>query len=206
MTDEERLAAATVAANGLLWALTGRRFGVVSRVDTVDLPGCCGPVLGASAGFSYVPVDFAWCTGKTRIGLRSLPVRAVASVTVDGVVAASGWSLVDGWLTGPCSHAPRVVEVAYTSGIPMPDFGAVALEELVGEFVLALTPNATCRLSPRAVSIARQGVQIELDDASALMAAGLTGLPITDAFIRSVNPAGLRRPSRIVSPDAARAR
>ena len=58
-----------------------------------------------------------------------------------------------------------------------------------------------CRISTRAVTITRKGVTVNLEDASALISMGLTGLPLADAFIRTVNPNGLTRSSRVLSPD-----
>jgi hypothetical protein len=54
------------------------------------------------------------------------------------------------------------------------------------------------------VTVARQGVTTTAIDPKMFLELGLTGLPLTDNFIRTVNPNGLRRKPRVVSIDGPR--
>jgi hypothetical protein len=54
------------------------------------------------------------------------------------------------------------------------------------------------------VSVARQGVTTVALDPKTFLDLALTGLPLTDNFIRTVNPGGHRRKPRVISIDGAR--
>jgi hypothetical protein len=75
--------------------------------------------------------------------------------------------------------------------------------ELACELLAGLT-GADCRLPSNAVAITRQGVTVDLGDVRTLFEMGRIGLPISDAFLRSVNPNHLQSRSMVYSPDLAR--
>jgi hypothetical protein len=52
--------------------------------------------------------------------------------------------------------------------------------------------------------LSRQGVDLEFVDKQQVIADGRTGIEIVDAFIYAVNPGGLPRQMRVVSPDSPR--
>ena len=80
---------------------------------------------------------------------------------------------------------------------------AGAMAEVTAEYVRALN-GENCKLPSRFVSVARQGVSTQALDPALFMELGLTGMPLTDNFIRTVNPNGLRRRPRVVAIDGAR--
>lgn len=208
--DAAQLALATSAAESLLWGLTGRVYGVCEADERYSVLTC------ASSGSRPWPyksaLDGEWrnatcADGCCTVPLAHRPVRSVTSVEVDGVALdpAAYWIARDSLVIGEgcpfcrgCSEP--AIHVVYDWGVLPPGTAAGAVGELACEFVKGFSGGA-CRLSARAVSIARQGVQIDLLDAADLFDQGLTGMPIADAFIRTTNPNRLQRPSRVLSPD-----
>lgn len=209
--DPTLLDLATNVASLLLWSLTGRRFGTCTATTLYRVASCAQ----AGSVYPYKGRDGQWrnaiCDGECcRIELLHQPVQSVESVTIDGTALdASEWWLegqsvrvLDGCpVCNECGPAP--IEVAYTYNIPVPPEGELAVGEMACEFVKGWN-GGSCKLSSRAVSVTRQGVTIDLLDAADLFEQGLTGLPLADAFIRSVNPGKLAQRSRVLSPDMPR--
>jgi hypothetical protein len=200
---------ATTAARTLLWALTGRRFGVFTTTgEQIRFPACKSRAPGIEGTlYARYQEDVDTCL---RAVLPRSPIRSVEAVRRDGVVLASTqyWTegnhiLVKGLCPSCDGCAPPLFEVDYTSGIVPDAIGRMALGEVACELMVGFGGGA-CKLSTRAVSISRQGVTIDLEDATALLEGGLLGLTMADAFIRSVNPARLVRASRVLSPDVGR--
>lgn len=90
-------------------------------------------------------------------------------------------------------------------GRQVPQGGAAAVGELACEVLKALG-GEDCRLPRQVSQLARQGVTITFPDTTALFAKGRTGLYLTDMFIATWNPNGLRQQSRVYSIDRAGAR
>lgn len=211
LTLETKQAIADASARSLIWALSGRRFGVFETLAEPYRVNSCG---GGSAFLSNYMSGGTWystCSGGCcKLNLVSQPVREILEVRVNGAaVDASGYNLTANTLTiaGGCSTcegcANPSIEVDYRWGIPMPLAGIGATAELACEFMNGMNGDP-CRLSARAVQIVRQGVTVSLKDAGELAAMGLTGLPITDAFINSVNPNHLMQRPFVISPDLPR--
>lgn len=211
--DPVLLAELVSAGTDLLWALSGRQYGICTTVESYSVP--CG---NSKCALPYKGSDGYWRNGQigTRdccsIWLRRRPPRSIVEVKIDGVVLdASAYILVGPKLTRldacfPCDdvcEAPRI-EVKYTYGLGVTNLAKLALGEIVCEMLEAIN-GGTCRLSARAVSVNRQGVQINMGDGAALVDGGLVGTPLADAFIRTVNPAGLTARSTVHSPDTPRA-
>lgn len=197
----EQKAVALSSAQTWLWALSGRRYGTFATVDdlyrTISAKAC------------EMPSQGRWTC--CRIPLHLQPVQAITAVRLDGVVLdPAGYALEAGallrvgacWPTAP-DCGPARIGVDYEWGIPFVGFAAAALGEVACEFLAGMT-GQSCRLPSRAISISRQGVQIEMDDASTFAENGLTGLPIADAWLRTVNPNQLKQRSRVHSPDLPR--
>lgn len=197
------------AAELLLWSLTGRRYGTRPVLAEQYRTTACGSVSGVSP---FKGSDGYWrnsCGGGCcRIELAVQPVQSVTAVRIHGITTAL-WTLTGHTLTveGGCSScgdcADPILEVDYVAGIPWPTSALVALNELQAEFLAGIN-GEVCRLPARAVSVARQGVQVQMETSGDLIADGLTGLPISDSFIRSVNPNRLVQRSRVHSVDLPR--
>jgi hypothetical protein len=207
-SDPEIVAVAEQAAQAFLNGASGRRFGTCTHTQRFQ-------VRETSSGTCTAPAQSGNCCA---IRLPNTPVQSIVAVKVDGVVidpseyAMLGGSRL-GRLTGCWPQSadcePGRVEVTYTAGIPLrPDstyygMAAAAMGEIVREYMAGLT-NQTCKLPSRFVSVARQGVTTTALDPALFLSLSLTGLPMTDNFIRTVNPGGHRRRPRVISIDGPR--
>jgi len=216
-TDEvdPNYAWATMAAQDLLWATSGRQFGVCRVTQTIRVArggGCAFPweMQAAILGPHVLPglmvgVMPHWRCCAVRL---SGPVRSVTEVRLDGV-AQTGWVLDgDDLLTtdgscwpGDSDCSPPGLEVDYEHGVAPPSIAALAMAEVTSELLKACAGDPSCRLPARVVSLSRQGVTMAMLDPQEYLTAGRLGLPLSDWFITTTNPAGLIMPSRVVSPD-----
>lgn len=203
---DERIGQATDLARQMLWSRTGRRFGSCSVVEDYRATalGQCGfPQPGDNGVWLY----------ESLVVLERQPVNAITSVTVNGVVVnPSGYRLAGAALHRVGEAWPgngTAIRVAYSYGVPLDvtspwhTIAGLAMGEVAFEVFTALCGNP-CKLPARAVSITRQGVTVQLGDATEFMRDGLLGLPFADQFITAANPG--RRPARskVYSPDIAR--
>jgi len=219
---EETRAAAQRWAVGILWALSGRRFGLFAhriapyvaprRLNAYDQRNRYGPLaVNYRAGVARAG---GFCSANAvRLG----PVHAVTGVQVDGVpLPAEAWRLDPdgtlvrtdgaGWPVGQDVYAasPRWL-VDAVLGVAPPAAGNVAAGRYAGEWVRA-AGGGRCSLPAGARSIARPGLTIELPDAALLTENGRTGSPEVDRWLDTVNPAGLPEAATVYSPDLARHR
>lgn len=214
--DPTLLSLAQDAAQSLLWSLTGRRYGICTETQAYR-PPCTSPcvqpwVREFGPGVDWrVNGGWGYLHRCCALPLTSTPVRAIESVVVLGTTldptayALERDSVMQYDECWPCDTGcddPPVV-VTYTYGIDVPALGELAMGEVACEFLAALT-GADCRLPSNAVSVTRQGITVDLGDQRTLFEMGRIGLPIADAFIRSVNPNRLQSQSRVYSPDMAR--
>lgn len=211
--DPGHVATATTFAQQVLWAKTGRRFGLAlttgeqyrapSTTSTSD--GCVGPWLDDAHDWTNASRSRAGCV----LILEHQPVRDVREVRVDGaVLAPSSYALegallrrVDGnpWpSTDPCDAAR--IEVDYRWGAGYPEGADAAMGELAFEVLEALA-GRNCRLPSTILTAARMSVQRQGVNIDHEVPAGSVGLPLCDALIDTVNPHRLVTRSRVFSPD-----
>lgn len=154
------------------------------------------------------------CAPACRVDLGR-PVASVEEVKVDGLVLdPSAYTLVGQWLArtdgGECwpscqdAALPDTEEgtfsVTYRPGRALPVAGQTAAGLLAGEFIKACS-GGDCVLPPQIASLTRQGVDVEFVSPETVFSDGRTGIREVDLFITAVNPAGLRRRARVMSPD-----
>lgn len=159
------------------------------------------------------------CTALSEVKLPN-PVSAVVSVKIDGAtLPVTGYALYDsemlirtGGATWPdCNDLSRpdtavgTWSVTFDVGRAVPEGAAWAVGELACEVIRAAN-GEDCRLPKNVTSIARQGVTISLPDVTSMFAKGLTGLPLADMWIMSVNPQRLATRSRVYHVDEPAAR
>jgi hypothetical protein len=202
------------SAQTILWSLSGRRYGICQTTESYRTP-CDDPCY---QGILYdMPVGVQYEMGVRyrhpccRLYLHSLPVRAIVEVTVNGVLLDPSeyalerdvlWRNGECWpCDSECDEPPVVVEYIY--GIDPPPLAELAMGELACELLSGIE-GADCRLPSNAVAITRQGVTVDLGDVRTLFEMGRIGLPICDAFLRSVNPNHLQSRSMVYSPDLGR--
>lgn len=214
--DPAIVAAATEAAQSILWGLSGRRFGVCETTEFYRMP-CSNPcVLPFADDFGpgvewRLGGDSNWYRKCCGITLAQTPVRSIVSVTVDNeTLLSTDYYLGRGVLyrigecwpcEQDCDYPP--VSVTYRYGIDVPALGELAMGELACELIAGWT-GADCRLPSNAISVTRQGVTVDLGNAQTLFDQGRIGLPISDAFLRETNPGRLMSASTVHSPDTAR--
>lgn len=154
------------------------------------------------------------------------PVYDIVSVDVDGaVVDPATYGILDGRFLvrssatpedaagGNCWPScqdmslvpgqPNTFTVVYRTGIPLTALGVAALSELTAHYIRGCD-GCGCGVSTNKnlSRLSRQGVDLQFVDPQQVLEDGRTGIPIADQFIHAVNPGGLPRAMRVLSPDA----
>ena len=200
---------AVALASQVLWALSGRQFGVCPVV----VRPCPRPALPWSAVASpslWVFADDIWrewscgCVGSCTVtGPRVVhlpgPVHSIVEVTVAGETLDPGDYHLEGdalyrvggaWpqqdLGRPLGE-PGTWSVTYKRGRPVPAGVDRLTAVLAREFLLACGEDDRCRLPRTVVSTSRRGVSHEFDP-KRILDAGKTGLPEVDSWLAAVNP------------------
>lgn len=196
---------------GLLWSLSGRRYGeALTEDEAYRVPAagdrCVMPWHDESGWHNRMSPP-----STCRIPLTNQPVRRIEAVRVAGVALdpssyrldGNTLELVDGQWTvvGDCEQP--VIVVDYTWGRKLPHDAKLALGEFICEGLKGLNGGA-CRLSRRIISNARQGSTQTFESMADLVESGFIGLTISDAWIRAVNPGRQTRRSRVFSPHMPR--
>lgn len=109
-------------------------------------------------------------------------------------------------LSRPAVSDPNTFFVEYRTGLPVPPMGVQAVSELAAHFIRGCSGGCGCGVGSRnnVRSISRQGVDLEFVSAQEVFEDGRTGILLVDLFIRAVNPSGLPRAMRVLSPDMPR--
>jgi hypothetical protein len=223
-------AQAEAYASLVLWAATGRQYGLCPQVVRP-----CGRQCDTNWNGMYwsdgvwIPYIFngTWyncmcglnlcqCAPQCQIYLPG-PVDSVSQVLMDGaIVDPATWRVDDAqWLvrtgTGNCwplrqdygldVPAVNTLQVTYLRGLPVPDALLTAAGTLACEYAKACS-GAACRLPSRVASVARQGVSVTMVDVDTLLKHNLTGIQEVDQVIVSLNPHGLHGKTRFYSPDS----
>ena len=217
--------AALEHATLVLWAATGRRFGLCSVTVRPCGATNSSPLWGyVSDGATWVPyIDYAgtWrnapaceggdCVPDSQVWLPG-PVESITSVIQNGVtVDPSAYKVDNGrWLVRidggswplavDLSSDANRFEVTYLRGEPVPAALLNAAGTLACEFAKGLT-DQECRLQARMTSLARQGVQVSFLDTESLTRRNFTGIPEVDRVIFALNPHGLFARPKVISLD-----
>lgn len=223
--------AAVSMASGILYALTGMRFGFTTITlrpvpeypsDTpfpdgwLPWPGTQAPPLGAvTSGWGYYPWYWA-CQNSTEIRLPA-PVHAVNQVKVDGAVLATNTYRLDNnrilrridgktWPTYNNLLSDDTVVGSWSIqaqyGETIPDEAPYAVGALACQIIKGMH-GEDCGIPSTVTNLARQGVTISMPNPNELFKGGLTGVFVADMFIRTWNPKGLRGRARVYSVDTS---
>lgn len=176
-------------ATAILWALTGRQFGVCPVIFPVGPDGCrpvCEPVLWNGKWYNTPQGD-----GVCRTVDLPGPVY-----WVDRVVDAEGEDLAtsiagDGSVRVFGGASSRGFTVEYRRGLPTPAGAARMVGRLASQRYLQCLGDKKCELPSNTTSVTRQGVTVQMADPAEVIGQGLTGLPDVDAWVRAFNPHGL---------------
>ena len=223
--EQER---ATNYATTILWASTGRRFGLCpQRVRPcgrrTNGSSMWGYIQGEGGGwYPFLDAAGTWrncscgmggcaCGPRCEVWLPG-PVERVLEVRQDGLVVDPTSYQVDNgrWLVrtdGGCwpEHADLSTnidrfEVLYVRGTPVPQVLEDAAGILACEFAKAFKEQ-DCRLPARLSTLSRQGVQMTALDRDSLTRSNFTGIPEVDQVIFALNPHGLYSRPKVMSPD-----
>lgn len=217
-------------ATEILWALSGRRYGTrLVTVRPYAGPASTPTYLtygvqwqgGTEGGWVPYLLDGSWrnaawgggsCPPAEQVWLPG-PVDSVTEVKIDGVVLpAAAYRVDDGhWLVRQDGGAwpqwqnlnlPAGVAgtwtVAYQQGSQVPRGGEIAAGALACEYAKGRS-TGSCAISRQAQSISRGGVTFEVMPEEPSDA--LTGVAVTDQWLRAVNPGKLRQRPQVTSLD-----
>lgn len=208
--DPALVDAAQVLAGNLLAALSGYRLGICAYTEAYR-PACTGGCPGPYKDFDGNWRNGWWGRDCCRLLLSHRPAVDVSAVWENGALLdPTGYDIEGSYLRRrgacwPCGNTcdDPPIALTYRAGIPYPAGTGAAVGEVACEYLSALQ-GGQCRLPSRATSITRQGVTVTLDTAADFVKRGRIGLPITDAWLTSVNRGGLTSASRVYSPDLPR--
>lgn len=213
----------------ILYALSGRQFGVCEVVARPCRQACCDPC-GRGGGYRWTPVlsGGQWmnvscvgckgscdCVQVCEVALPG-PVFEVTEVMLDGVVLEETEYRVDNrrslvklsegcWPTCQDMAAepdqPNTWQVTYGRGRPLPEAGKNALGAMANEFAKACLNDGTCVLPERVTTIVRQGLSVALLDPMDFLTKQRTGIYAVDVWLTAVNPLGRQRHAGVYSVD-----
>lgn len=215
----------------ILWAATGRQFGLceitVRPCGMRRCPDGLGEFWGYDwSGGTWVPYIFngqwfncgcgAGCCCDPRCQVRLMgPVEEMVEVLIGGIAVDPATYHVDDdhWLVRSagecwpqCADMDNLIgdntfEVTYLRGTPVPASLLRAAASLACEWAKACRGDDTCRLSNRVTSLVRQGITIDMVSPEQLLESGLTGLWEVDTVIRALNPNRSTERLRIYAPE-----
>ena len=220
--DPTHIRDAVDTAVGVLWALTGRRFGVCPTEARPCPPGRTygvhGHILDPDPRWAGSAPQACVTAGCDRDGAILLPgpVHRVTGITVNGEDFALDTITVQGnrvWRSHSLPWPPQDLTIPsgqqgtwslkYDRGVPAPPGAAHAVGALAGEFYQACHGDASkCRLPRRTSSVQRQGVTVTMVSPEEIFESGSTGLNEVDLWIKAHNPHRLSQPSEVWSPDS----
>lgn len=218
-------------ATKVIWAATGRRYGVCDAVirpcGTDRRCGECGSWDFFGGWMRPLLLDGLWrnclcgcectCAPHCQITLPGW-VDTVTQVMVNGVIIAPSSWRVDNhtWLVrtdGDCwprcqdynvdSPADGTMVVSYGVGQPVPEDILDITAMLACEFAKACAADKGCRLPGRLQTLTRQGITVSNVDIDTVLKYGLTGITEIDMVIMADNPYGLKQKNFLYSYDTA---
>lgn len=176
----------------VLWALTGRRFGICPAEYVLP------PASGGTCPPDPRLIDGQWhnlVPGAGRDVSLPGPVDSITAVEDE-----AGAPLTIPVLRGDVLHdvpaEARVVK--YLRGEPVPPGAAQHVGTLARERYLQCIGDNRCRLPRNTTSVTRQGVSVQLASPQEIIDSGFTGLPEVDTWIRALNPGGDAMVSEVI--------
>lgn len=217
----QQLAAENLAVQ-VLWALSGRQFGVCPAIVR-PCPQSCGPgTWTTSALLAYWDGanwrnTFCGCGPKcswdspyvVHLGVgAALPVQEITEVVIDGVVLDPVEYRQEGDLLyrigakwpaqnlGAPLDEPGTWSITYMRGFPPPE-GTATLVGLLAKEFLAACSGGKCALPRRVQTVTRQGVSYQMVDPVDIYASGKTGISEIDLWLSAVNPGAMASPPTV---------
>ena len=215
-TPEEQAAldAAKDLAVDVLWALSGRQYGVCPALarpcplQRSPLPSVSLLYLSGWRDTSCGCAGRCVLSGPRMVHLPG-PVQSVVEVNVEGVIQDPSeyqlegdilYRVGDSWpyqdLSRPLGE-DGTWSVTYMRGIPVPKGLGRLTGLLVAEFYNACT-GGKCRLPRTVTEVSRQGVTHRMFDPGEIYSSGKTGIPEIDLWLAAVNPHHLMQAPTVV--------
>lgn len=180
------------------------------RMYNASLCGCtsdchCGPelceVFLPGPVYDIVAVDInGEVVDPATYGILDGRFLVRSSATPDDAAGGTCWPSCQDMSLAP--GQPDTFTVTYRTGIPVPAMGQAAVTALAAHYIRGCS-GCGCGAPQRNLSrLSRQGVDLEFVDAQQVLTDGRTGIDIVDQFIHAVNPGGLTRALRVLSPDS----
>ncbi len=216
--DAAKMDAAMDLAVSVLWALSGRRFGVCPVIvrpcptaDSVYTPWTIAASLVTWSGTNWINVS---CGCGSRCSNTAPSVIHLAADTAQPVVEIveirlagelmdpSEYTLEgdmlyrNGGTAWPSQNLRRPLpetgtwSVTYTRGVEPPP-GTAALAGLLTKEFYDACSGGKCRLPRRVQNVTRNGVSYQMVDPTDIYTSGKTGISEIDLWLSSVNPEAL---------------
>ena len=210
----QRNAAESLAVS-VLWALSGRQFGLLTvtvrpcsfRTDwrrRGDYGEQVTSYLLSWEGDRWMNVPCGCSGGCRETGPNMIhlpgPVSEVVSVQIAGAELPDNVWTVEGnvlyrreapWPPqdmGQPLGVPYTWAVTYKRGLPVPEGVAALTGMLAAEFLAAIANKGNCRLPRTVTTASRQGVTYRVYDPATIYGNGKTGLAEVDMWLATVNP------------------
>jgi hypothetical protein len=222
---------AVLAASQLLWAMTGRQFGICTATIRPCRKKCQDVCCVWNGGFPWVPVmlaDGSWtnvacdcagdscsCTKLSEVNLP-YPVCSVDEVLINGVIVDPLTYRVDNFrklvrlgadVWPECNDLTKADtedgtwSVTVSYGKEVPALVLLGANEMACEIIKSCV-GGPCKLPQRIQSITRQQMSVSFLDDMAFLDKGLTGMYFVDLAARTYNPNRLFRRPAVASPDS----
>lgn len=228
---EDEKISARIAAGGIMRMMTADVYGGCEFTVRPCTRGCYASSVEWLQGAPFMDGAGNWlntcgcsvdglCSCELELSRVDLKLAgSIISVVIDGVaVDPSAYRLddarwlvrTDGELWPSCQDfkvdsGPGTFLVTYFAGVPVGAYGELAGQRLALELGRQMFgKGGKCNLTANVKSIVRQGVSYELIGAS--FEGGITGIPLIDSYVSSVNPNHLRFAPMIISPKSTRLR
>lgn len=229
--DDEVKARCVTTACEIIWALSGRQFGLCETTVRPCREVCCDPCQNAG----WLPMRNsvgAWVNVTCRKHCRGScdcqtvcelwlpgPVSSVEEVRLDGQlldpdeykfdrrngtlvrVSEGCWPKCQNMLGDPAEDE-NTFAIKYLKGRPVPTAIAGAAAELANEIGLACAQDDSCSIPRSSLrQIQRQGKTEVFVDPNAMIDNNRTGIFAVDLALKAFNPKGRARSGAILSPD-----
>lgn len=178
-----------LAASNILFARTCYRYPGACQITIWPCQDCrcgCHPCACGTWSILELPTDFP------ILSVDEVRLNGVAMNPADYRLDRSQWIVrMDGehWPSCNSFGLPNTdaveIQVDATVGREPPIELQMAVADLVCEIKRACNNDETCALPPHVRSIARRGVEIEIDDITKLFDQGLFGIPSVDMAIKT---------------------
>jgi hypothetical protein len=97
---------------------------------------------------------------------------------------------------------PDTFTVTYRVGLEIDEAAEAAVSDLTCHYLRGCSPGSCgCKSNRNLTRISRQGMEMEIPDATLIYSQGRTGLPLVDLWLAVVNPGRLQNAGRVYSPD-----